>query len=89
MQSRAIARPVLQSVLGLCLFSGAAAANAADEPAALWLLVTPPEFRSALQPLVQHRQAQGVKVVVLQTTDALSEEQLRQGDGMPLGGCRS
>ena len=47
-------------------------------------VVTPPAFRTALAPLIQHRQVQGFKVVVLETTEVFSPEQLQQGDGAPL-----
>jgi hypothetical protein len=68
--------------LGVLIITGAA--GLAEESGAQWILVTPPEFREALTPLIQHRQAQGFKVVVLQTTDVLTPEQLRERDGAPL-----
>jgi hypothetical protein len=49
-----------------------------------WVLVTPPLFRQALEPLIEHRRGEGFKVVVIETTNCLNAEQLRQGDGTPL-----
>ena len=60
------------------------ASRLAAEPLGQWIAVTPPEFREALQPLIQHRQAEGFKVVVLQTTDVLGPEQLEKKDGTAL-----
>lgn len=57
---------------------------AAAENLGQWIVVTPPAFRSALGPLIQQRQAQGFKVMVLETTDVFSPEQLQHGDGAPL-----
>jgi hypothetical protein len=71
---------VFRIVLGLCLFR-AGAAFAQEEK---WIVVTPPEFRESLTPLIEHREAQGFKVVVVQTTDILNEQQLRDRDVTPL-----
>src|SRR5258706_14006085 len=68
--------------LGILIFTGAA--SLAEEPGAQWIVVTPPEFREALAPLIQHRQAQRFKVVVLLTTEVLTREQLRERGGAPL-----
>ena len=54
------------------------------EESAQWTVVTPPAFRATLAPLIQQRQAQGFKVVVLETTDVFSPEQMQHGDGSPL-----
>src|SRR4051794_27335521 len=56
----------LALLLLLALVRGAVAA-----PAHQWLVVTAPAFRSALGPLCAHRRAQGLRVVVVQTTDVL------------------
>lgn len=61
-----------------------ASSLAAAEALGQWIVVTPPAFRSALAPLIEQRQAQGFNVVVLETTNVFSAEQLRQGDGAPL-----
>src|SRR5262245_8049256 len=55
----------------------------AVEPAQ-WVLVTAPAFRSELTPLIDHRRAEGLKVVVIETTEVLSAEQIQNGDGAPL-----
>jgi len=68
--------------LGILIITGGA--SLAEEPGAQWIVVTPPEFREALAPLIQHRQAQGFKVVVLETTEVLTREQLRERGGAPL-----
>jgi hypothetical protein len=53
------------------------------EPAQ-WIVVTAPAFREALAPLCKQRRADGMRVVVVQTTDVLSAQQLRDGDSGPL-----
>lgn len=45
------------------------AAMAAPPPAEQWVVVCPPTFRDAVAPLVEHRRAQGLRVVVLPPTD--------------------
>jgi hypothetical protein len=50
------------------------------EPAGQWIVVTAPAFRAALEPLCVHRRAEGLRVVVLQTTDVLPEEQILRGE---------
>src|SRR3989304_8086650 len=52
----------------------------AGEEAAQWIVVTAPAFRAALAPLCDHRRAEGMNVIVVQTTDILSTEQIRNGD---------
>src|SRR6516162_10810362 len=49
-----------------------------------WLLVTAPAFRAALEPLIAHRRAEGFKLVILETTNALTTEQICKGDAGPL-----
>jgi hypothetical protein len=49
-----------------------------------WVVVTAPAFREALAPLVAHRKAQGLRVVVVLTTDVLAPDALRKGDAGPL-----
>ena len=46
--------------------------------------MTTPAFRPTLAPLIAQRRAEGFDVVVLDTTDVLSPEQLRRRDGTPL-----
>jgi hypothetical protein len=52
------------------LLTGAAHAGAEDGPAQ-WLVVTAPAFRAELAPLIEHRKAEGLKVVVVVTTNVL------------------
>jgi hypothetical protein len=50
-----------------------------------WIVVTAPAFRKAVQPLCEHRKAQGFHVVVVvQTTDLLDAGQIRSGDAEKL-----
>ena len=44
-----------------------------------WIVVTAPAFRKAVEPLCQQRKSQGLHVVVVQTTDVLSREDIRGG----------
>lgn len=76
-----VARRGLAGVLALFVLAGSGLALSADDSVGQWMLVSPPGFRPALAPLIEHRRAEGFKVVVLETTDVLSQEQLRQRDG--------
>jgi len=49
-----------------------------------WVLVTAPAFAGELAPLVEQRRADGFKVTVIETTNALTREQIRAGDAEPL-----
>jgi hypothetical protein len=69
--------------LSLLLLS-ASIASAADAPAPQWVLVVAPEFRDAVQPLLEHRKAQGFQTTQVLTTDVLSAEEIRMGDGRKL-----
>ena len=79
-----VARRGLAGVLTLFLLAGSGLALSADESVGQWILVSPPGFRPALAPLIEHRRAEGFKVVVLETTNVFSQEQLPQRDGKPL-----
>jgi Peptidase family C25 len=68
----------------LCLLSPLLSASAADAPQAQWILVTAPAFRDALQPLCDHRKEQGMRVVVVQTTDVLTAKEVRNLDAVKL-----
>jgi hypothetical protein len=61
-----------------------AAVPARAAPAAQWIVVTAPAFRKAVEPLCQQRKSQGLHVVVVQTTDVLSPEDIRAGQGRKL-----
>ncbi len=56
----------------------------ADDVPSQWVVVTAPAFRKAVEPLCQHRKAQGLKVVVVETTDVLDAQQIKDGDGAKL-----
>jgi hypothetical protein len=71
-------------VLALFILASGGLANSADDSVGQWILVTPPGFRPALAPLIEHRQSEGFKVVMLETTEILSQRQLHQSDGTPL-----
>lgn len=58
--------------------------SSAGESPGQWILVTPPAFRTALTPLIQHRREEGFDVVVLETTNVLTHDQLEQREGSPL-----
>jgi hypothetical protein len=58
--------------------------HAGEKEVPQWVVVTPPAFREAMEPLIEHRKAENLKVVVVQTTDVLSAEQIRQGEAKPL-----
>lgn len=51
---------------------------------AQWILVTAPAFRETLAPLVEYRRAEGLKVVLLESTNVLTPEQIRQTNAQPL-----
>ncbi len=56
------------------------AGAAAEAPPAQWVVVTAPAFRDAVEPLCAWRQAHGMRVTVVQTTDVLSEDEIRAGE---------
>jgi hypothetical protein len=66
----------------------AAAMAAADGAAAKhlpgngrqWIVVTAPAFRDTLAPLIAHRKAEGMSVVVLPTSDLLTPDDIHKGD---------
>lgn len=66
--------------LALAQACGPAATPTAEQ----WVVVTAPPFRAAVQPLCEHRKAQGMRVAVVQTTDVLSPDELRAGDARKL-----
>jgi len=59
-------------------------ASAADAPAPQWIVVMAPAFRNAVKPLLDHRKAQGFQTTPVLTTDVLSAEEIRAGDGRKL-----
>jgi hypothetical protein len=53
-------------------------------PDGQWIVVTAPAFRKALEPLCEHRKAQGLRVVVVPTTDVLTGREIRAGEARKL-----
>ena len=53
-----------------------------EHASAQWLVVTAPAFRAELAPLIEHRRAEGLEVVVVVTTNVLTREQI--GNAIPL-----
>ena len=49
-----------------------------------WIVVTAPAFRDSLVPLCEHRSAQGLKVIVIETTEILTNEQIQNGEAIAL-----
>jgi hypothetical protein len=72
----------------LALMAGAvlwgAPCGAAEVPGAQWIVVAAPALRPSLEPLIERRRAQGFKVVVIDTTNALTPAEIQDGDGAPL-----
>lgn len=58
--------------------------TAAEQSASQWLVVTAPAFRSAVEPLLAHRKAEGMRVTVIQTTDTLSPKEILNSDSQKL-----
>jgi hypothetical protein len=59
-------------------------ASATESPASQWIVVVAPEFRDAIKPLLDHRKTQGFQTTSVLTTDVLSADELRTGDGRKL-----
>jgi hypothetical protein len=53
-------------------------------PSVRWVVVTAPAFRDAVEPLCKLRREQKLDVVPLLTTDVLSADEIRAGDGRKL-----
>lgn len=56
-----------------------AAGRVCDAAEAQWIVVTAPAFRKVIEPLCQQRKNQGLRVVIVQTTDVLNHEDIRAG----------
>lgn len=56
-------------------------APAAPQDKGQWIVVTAPAFREAIEPLRQHRQADGLHVEVVATSDVLSRDEIKSGAG--------
>src|SRR5262245_43952184 len=79
-----MARCLLACVAVLALAGWSAAAFPAEAPAGQWVVVTAPEFRDAVRPLCEHPKAEGLRGVVMQTTDVLDAKQIASGDAAKL-----
>jgi hypothetical protein len=53
-------------------------------PVEQWIVVHPPAYTEALEPLIAHRRAQGLRIVSVRTTDVLTAQDLQKGDGSAL-----
>src|SRR5262249_43015380 len=69
-----------RNILILILLVAATPLRAEDRPATQWVVVTAPAYRKAIEPLCEHRKAQGMRVEVVQTTDLLSEPEAATGE---------
>ncbi len=76
----------LRTALALLLLVVIGPVRAEDKPAAQWVVVTAPAYRQAVEPLVEQRKAQRMRVEVVQTTDILTEREIRAGEADKL--CR-
>jgi hypothetical protein len=68
-------RHVFASLILLNLFAARGWSSDADRP--LWISVTAPEFRAALEPLCEHRRAEGMDVRIISTADFSEAAQIR------------
>lgn len=75
---RCLALVVTLSPCRLVALSAAAAEDAQ------WIVATAPAFRKAIEPLCQQRKSQGLRVVVVQTTDILRRDDIRAGRALKL-----
>jgi hypothetical protein len=62
------------------LILAACRTSAGEATGSQWIVVTAPAHRSAVETLGEHRKAQGMKVVLVQTTDVLTAEEIRAGN---------
>ena len=75
-------RLLLASLLGFA-FGGVAHA-AAPPPVEQWIVVVASDYEKAVAPLIAHRRAQGLRVVVVRVGDVLTFQHLVTGDAGPL-----
>src|SRR5262245_12838891 len=71
-------------VLSLILLGASLGRAAVAPPAAQWIAVVAPDFADAVEPLVKARRDQGMRVVVVKTTDVLTAKQILAGDSSKL-----
>src|SRR5947209_14699065 len=62
------------------LASWQARAAAPPTPPGQWVVVVAPAFRAAAEPLCAQRRAQGLRVVVVPTTDVLTPAEVRRSE---------
>jgi hypothetical protein len=79
-----IARRLAGSLKTAGVLVAGVASGSAIEAMPQWIVVTPPEFREALTPLIQYRAAEGFTVVVLSTTDVVTPDKISSGEGEAL-----
>ena len=77
-----MSRRLLPLLLAVLTWTGRS--TAADEQKPQWIVVTAPAFKEVLTPLCDQRRADGMRVVVVQSTDVLSARQIRDGDATAL-----
>ena len=75
-------RPFLALLFVIALDAHARAA--APPPVEQWIVVVTPDYEKAIVPLIEHRRAQGLRVVVVAVRDVLSFRDLAVGDATPL-----
>jgi hypothetical protein len=66
--------------LGLLILLPWPASAAAPPPRVQWIAVVAPDFAAAIAPLVKERAKQGMRVMVVKTTDVLTQKQILSGD---------
>jgi len=71
-------------LIGLMLLAGARPAQAETALPGQWVVVTAPAFQAALQPLCDHRKAQGLRVIVVKTSDVLDAREIEAHDARKL-----
>ena len=68
----------------ICLTFAGITHAAAPPPVEQWIVVVPSDYEKAVAPLIAHRRAQGLRVVVVRVGDVLSFQNLMTGDAGPL-----
>lgn len=75
---------MLRYSLAVSAFLLASVSAIAAPMAGQWIVVTAPAFRKVVEPLCEQRKTQGLHVVVVQTTDVLSADEVRAGEARKL-----
>src|SRR5262249_47922519 len=79
-----IQRSLLLAALLTVFFGQATPARSDNPPPSRWVAVTAPAFREAIEPLCRQRKADGLDVVVVQTSDVLTAKDVLAGEAGPL-----